>query len=157
MVSFGAYNMAGGQYKKIFGREVGPFCDSIYEDHVKKEVQRFYESTNISVKIGDCPVPAQYIDVHDFRMGGLGDYLPPYVPGEKNKKVSNNFMNIINLFKRQRALDGRSEHYKKWQGNRRRSTLCDHQRQSKAFRQHIRLKNKIKSTKKISQKLHNKK
>lgn len=88
ILSFEAFNFAGGQYKKIFGRSVGPFCELLYEQHVEKEVRRWFAHTNISVPYGTCPLPPQFIYTNDWSPKDAGDYIPPYVPGNERWKVT---------------------------------------------------------------------
>lgn len=41
------------------------------------------DHTNVSVSYGDCPIPPQNINVLDYKINNLGDYLPPYIPGNE--------------------------------------------------------------------------
>jgi hypothetical protein len=87
ILSFESFNMAGGQYKKIFGRTIGGFCQAAYEPHIEKDMRSYMESSNISIKYGTCPFPPGRINIMDWTPEGVGDYLPPYLPGNERWKV----------------------------------------------------------------------
>lgn len=87
IMSFESFNMAGGQYKKIFGRTIGGWCSSVYEPHIEKDFRSYMEHTNLTIKYGDCPFPAEYINIKDWTPEGVGDYLPPYLPGNERWKI----------------------------------------------------------------------
>lgn len=81
MLTFEAYNLSGGQYKKIFGNTLGSYCDFIYDKLVETEVRAGFAKSNISVAYGDCPIPAQTVEVFDYAPGKTGKLVPPYMPG----------------------------------------------------------------------------
>lgn len=87
ILSFESFNMAGGQYKKIFGRTIGGFCESAYEPHLEKDIRKYMAHTNLTIKYGDCPFPVGYFEIKDWTPDGVGDYLPPYLPGNERWKV----------------------------------------------------------------------
>lgn len=69
ILSFEAFNLSGGQYKKLFGRTLGGFCDVIYADHISKDVKNYWAHTNISMPYGTCPFIAQVIEILDWVPG----------------------------------------------------------------------------------------
>lgn len=80
-MSFEAFNLSGGQYKKLFGRTIGNVCDVLNDPAMKKEVKNFLPYTNITWTYGTCPFPAGTVDVLDWTPDSIGDYIPPYIPG----------------------------------------------------------------------------
>lgn len=88
ILSFEAFNFDAGQYKKIFGRTLGGFCDIIYDPSFKDVTQDFWNHINISVPYGSCPLPSQVLYVNDHPLKDLGEYLPPYIPGGERWKVN---------------------------------------------------------------------
>jgi hypothetical protein len=80
-VAFEAYNLSGGQYKKIFGRTVGFFCDTAYNPEYENVVRKLIASTNATIKYGDCPILPQTIQINDATTDNIGDILPEYIPG----------------------------------------------------------------------------
>lgn len=87
ILSFEAFNLSGGQYKKLFGRTVGPTCDVLYEESLKKTVSYFFSKTNMTITHGVCPIEAQVIEINNWTPDDLGDYLPPYVPGNERWRL----------------------------------------------------------------------
>lgn len=55
--AFEAFNLAGGQYKKLFGRTLGPICEVLYEKHLESTAKNFLSKTNVSFPYGTCPIP----------------------------------------------------------------------------------------------------
>ena len=88
ILSYEAFNFAAGQYKKIAGKTLGPFCDVLYEKHLESEIKSYFSHSNFSIKYGDCPINPQILNVNDYAPEGLGEYLPDYVPGSERWKVT---------------------------------------------------------------------
>lgn len=76
---------------------LGPACDVIYGKSLEEEFRRAFAHTNISVPFGTCPIPAQWIGVKDYLLKDLGDYLPPYVPGNERWKITVRFLKEENV------------------------------------------------------------
>jgi hypothetical protein len=86
-VGFEAYNLQGGQYKLMFYRLLGKFCELIWEPHLKDASLKVLSYTNISVNYGDCPIkPGNYAFL-DYAPDDIGEYLPPYIPGNERWKL----------------------------------------------------------------------
>lgn len=88
IVSFEAFNFVAGQYKKIFGRPLGGLCDRLYDEAFSEVTKNFWGHINSSVPFGTCPLPADYLFLKDWSPSDLGEYLPPYIPGEERWKVN---------------------------------------------------------------------
>jgi hypothetical protein len=79
--------MAGGQYKLMFERLLGPLCDIFYEEHMRFTVEEFYATTNLtSWTWGQCPALAGDIFINNYMPSQFGDYLPAYLPGGEKWK-----------------------------------------------------------------------
>jgi hypothetical protein len=88
-VSFESCNLSGGQYKKIFGHNIGGACDVAYEKHVEPEVRRYWKHyTNISFPYGTCPFTPEFFKVTEYHPKDFGDWLPPYLPGNERWRVT---------------------------------------------------------------------
>lgn len=87
MLSFEAFNLSGGQYKKIFGNIFGPFCDFVYSKNIEKEFKAALAKSNSTTAYGTCPIPPQTFEVIDYAPEGAGDVIPPYMPGNERWKV----------------------------------------------------------------------
>jgi hypothetical protein len=88
-VGFKAYNMAGGDYRMMFQRLLGPFCDMFYEDHMRPTIEEFFAATNLSYWTwGMCPLPSAVGFVKDYVPSQIGNYLPPYLPGGEKWKCT---------------------------------------------------------------------
>lgn len=59
-ISFEAFNLAGGQYKKLFGRPMGTGCQVIYENHLENATRKWFSQTNLTITYGTCPILPQY-------------------------------------------------------------------------------------------------
>lgn len=81
---FEAFNLSGGQYKKLFGRNIGKICDMGRDPSLKDQIMKFKAETNVSWEYGTCPIYKQTICVNNWTPDDLGDYLPPYIPGKWN-------------------------------------------------------------------------
>lgn len=88
VISFEAFNLSGGQYKKIFGNTLGNACDVIYEKSLEDEVKTALTKTNSTLVYGTCPIPAQVIQVNDYTPVDAGDLIPAYMPGNERWKLS---------------------------------------------------------------------
>jgi hypothetical protein len=86
-LGFEAYNLQGGQYKLMFNRLVGKFCDSVYEPHLKEDTEKFFQRSNISITFGECPISPRAFTFNDFAPEGIGEFLPQYVPGNERWKL----------------------------------------------------------------------
>lgn len=87
ILSFDAFNLSGGQYKKIFSNNWGPFCDFLYEKSVEKTVKSAFASTNTTMPYGTCPFQRQVIQFNDYAFVDEADFLPPYLPGNERWKL----------------------------------------------------------------------
>lgn len=87
-MSFEAFNLSGGQYQKLFGKTLGPLCDIVYEKSLENELRSAFQHTNLTIPYGTCPFPAQTVEVKNYVPSDLGDYLPPYIPGNERWKVT---------------------------------------------------------------------
>lgn len=86
--------MAGGQYKLMFERLLGPHCDALYEDHVRPFAEELFSATNYTDwYLGLCPIPAGYVQFKNYIPSTLGNYLPPYVPGGEKWKATFYYLN----------------------------------------------------------------
>lgn len=80
--AFEAFNLSGGQYKKIFGCTTGTACEMFYRPNIESHARRFLKATNATWQYGDCPLSAQTLSVNDFATDDYGNFLPDYIPGE---------------------------------------------------------------------------
>lgn len=74
MISFEAFNLSGGQYKKIFGRVLGNFCEVLWASATESTVKKFFASSNFtppSIHFGMCPLPSLVVQVNDWAPGEL--------------------------------------------------------------------------------------
>jgi hypothetical protein len=88
IVGFEAYNLQGGQYKLMFNRELGGFCEIIWQDSLKEEAENFLKQSNLTFKHGDCPIQPTVFTLNNYSPDNLGDYLPAYVPGNERWKLT---------------------------------------------------------------------
>jgi hypothetical protein len=80
---FEAFNLSGGQYKKLFGRTLKNVCEIAKDPSLKNEIMKYLAHTNATWDYGTCPIYAQSVHVEDWSPDDLGDYLPAYIPGEE--------------------------------------------------------------------------
>lgn len=66
IMGFKAFNMAGGQYKMIFEKELGPVCQGFYQESLKDSHEEFVKATNSTWKWGQCPFPVETIFINDW-------------------------------------------------------------------------------------------
>jgi hypothetical protein len=112
-VGFKAFNHNAGQYKLIFQRNLGPFCDAMYEEHLKQTYIELESTVNDSIPYKTCPVKPKGYRVTNYAPKNLGDYLPQYVPGgerwmlnfyyEKNQEILGGW-NIYALLRNNQSL-----------------------------------------------------
>lgn len=70
-MEFEAFNLSGGQYKKLFGRDIGGLCEVTWSKSSEKDAQYFlaHSKTTPNITFGMCPIPAAIVDVIDWSPG----------------------------------------------------------------------------------------
>jgi hypothetical protein len=86
-----ALNFQGNQYKKMFEKDLGPFCDALYQEPYKAQYERFVSHTISKVPWKTCPYPAGPEEITNYMMDDVGDLLPPYIPGGEKWKAEARF------------------------------------------------------------------
>jgi Protein of unknown function (DUF1091) len=87
-LNFIAYNHNSGQYKQILQRNLGPWCNIIYEEHLRIFVDEMFAASNITFPYGTCPTPAGSYHFHNYRPTDVGKFMPEYIPGGERWKVT---------------------------------------------------------------------
>lgn len=86
-----AYNLQGGQYKKIVDRKLEKFCQTLYVDTFKGQYARFYEASTVKIPFGTCPYPAGDNEMINMMITDEGQ-LPAYIPGSEKWRVDIRFL-----------------------------------------------------------------
>lgn len=77
-----AFNLMGGQYKKIFDVKNDDLCKLAWKEPYRKEFNYFQSTQAHPVPWGVCPYPAGPNFVNKYMVNDdLGDFLPPRMPG----------------------------------------------------------------------------
>jgi hypothetical protein len=84
-------NFQGNQYKKMFEKDLGLFCDALYQDFFKANYEGFVSRTISKVPWKTCPYPAGPDEVTNWLIDDVGDALPPYIPGGEKWKAEVRF------------------------------------------------------------------
>lgn len=81
------FNLQGGQYKQMIEKNLGNFCDFFYSDAHKDMYDDVITHYEPFVPFGTCPFPKGQYTVKNYRLKGVEDMIPPYVPGSEKWKA----------------------------------------------------------------------
>lgn len=87
-----ASNLQGGQYKVMLVKNFGPFCDLIWQETVRDEINRYRQHMNLTIEDNQCPFPPLITTLQDYTPKDFGEYLPEYIPGNERWKMKVMFM-----------------------------------------------------------------
>ena len=76
-----ALNYQGNQYKQLFEKELGKFCEVIYVDDFQSIFEDLHEKAKVKVPWKACPYPKGPNEIYDFTFSEIEKLLPPYLPG----------------------------------------------------------------------------
>lgn len=77
-----ALNFQGNQYKMIFEKNFGKFCDAIYSSNdVKTILEDVHNHAAVKVPTDTCPYPKGPNEIKSYLLKGFEKLLPPYMPG----------------------------------------------------------------------------
>lgn len=93
-----ALNFQGNQYKMMFEKGLGKFCEALYVDSMKEAYEdvHTYFSTNVPWKT--CPYPKGPNEIHDYATSDLSYLTPPYVPGGEKWQFQVRFLKDDQIF-----------------------------------------------------------
>jgi len=87
-----ALNLQGGQYKSLFTKNLGKFCEALYQkDFAQTNFADFHAHCKLKVPFETCPYPKGKNEVTNFMVADIGNVLPPYVPGGEKWKIEVRF------------------------------------------------------------------
>lgn len=92
-VTVAAFNFQGNQYKQMFAKELGRFCDVLYQPSLQTVFNGIHEHGKVKVAWKTCPYPKGSNVVNNFLLQDSGDILPPYVPGGEKWKFHFRYFN----------------------------------------------------------------
>lgn len=78
-------NFQGNQYKQMFEKDLGKFCDLLYQDVSRSTVESVFNHLTDKIPWKTCPFPKGQHDIINFLLEG--SLLPPYIPGNEKWKV----------------------------------------------------------------------
>lgn len=68
-------------------KNLGKFCDLMWTGHLRDEINRLRQGTNMTLADDECPLKAQTIAVNNYTPKDFGDFLPEYIPGNERWKI----------------------------------------------------------------------
>lgn len=86
-VSVEAYNLQGGQYKKIFNKRLDKFCLTMWNEAYKSYYDKFNDALSVRVPWATCPYPKVNNTLTNLIISNEGA-LPPYVPGGEQWRIN---------------------------------------------------------------------
>jgi len=89
IVVLNALNLQGGQYKQIITKNLGKFCDALYEKYpgIEDYFNFFHQHAKVKVPWKTCPYSKGVNDVTNLLVDDIGNMLPPYIPGGEKWKI----------------------------------------------------------------------
>lgn len=100
LLTFAALNLQGGQYKKIFDKNIYTICSTLYNETFREIYEDFQTHQKYQVPWKTCPYPTGPNEIFNYYLEDFGSMLPPYVPGGEKWKMD------IRYFKGDELLGG---------------------------------------------------
>lgn len=92
-VTVAASNFQGNQYKHMFGKELGKFCDVLYQPSLENIFNGIHEHGKVKVAWKTCPYPKGPNEAYNYLLQDAGNILPPYLPGGEKWKLELRYFN----------------------------------------------------------------
>jgi hypothetical protein len=87
-----ALNFQGNQYKQMFDKDFGKFCDVLYDDKVEDKYNNLHKHFEVKVPWKTCPYPKGPNEITNFMIDDFADQLPPYLPGSEKWQIQVRFL-----------------------------------------------------------------
>lgn len=87
-----ALNFQGNQYKRIFEKDFGTFCTTLYGSETwHKNFDEFHKHSKLEVPWETCPYPTGKNELKDYVLEDETNLLPEYVPGNEKWQIDIGF------------------------------------------------------------------
>jgi hypothetical protein len=92
-ISVSASNFQGNQYKQMFQKDLGRFCDCLYKPTLENIFNEAHLHGKVKVPWKTCPYPKGPNEFYNFLLQDFGSLLPPYMPGGEKWKMQVRYFN----------------------------------------------------------------
>lgn len=77
-------NLQGNQYKRMFEKDLGGYCEAMYKDAFEDLFNDIHKSIKKKVAWKTCPYPKGEVEIINLGVPPFNqDLLPPYLPGSE--------------------------------------------------------------------------
>lgn len=87
IASGAAFNLQGGQYKKMGDNFVTNLCEGMYNESTRSYFESFQASQSNPVPWNTCPYPSGPNTINNMLIDDYARFLPPYIPGSERWKL----------------------------------------------------------------------
>lgn len=111
-----ALNSQGNQYKLMFEKNLGKFCESMYmqqKEGFQKLFDDFHDQSSAKVPWKTCPYPKGLNHIQNYALNLTDEFVPAYVPGGEKWQIQMRFYendevlggyNVFGILRNERSL-----------------------------------------------------
>lgn len=87
IIKFFLLNLQGNQYKRMFEKDVGKYCEAMYKDQFEEVFNYVQGHFKKVISWKTCPYPKGVNEVINLNIDDQQHYLPPYIPGSEKWQI----------------------------------------------------------------------
>lgn len=87
-----ALNFQGNQYKVMFSKNLGKYCEVLYQEHLRTKYEEVQNYTKVKFPWKTCPWTKGRNGLNNYRLEDTEKMLPVYIPGNEKWEFQLRFL-----------------------------------------------------------------